>query len=319
MNIAVLSNAIVSVRSLEAALAPYLPFTVCQSREDLVRAIPVAEVLVAQNKGFRFHTIDAELLASAKRLKLIQHHGVSHDATDVEAAASLKIPVAVTSGQNHTSVAEIAFHIMLCLAKKIRETQASVEQGVMGRVLCTELAEKTLCIIGVGKIGQALARMAAGFRMKVIGVRKRRVMDDLDGAAIEAVYCVERLHEALAAADFVVLAIPLNRETFNLIGEAEFRAMKRGAMLVNVSRGPNVDRGALLDALAQDRIAGFGADVYWTEPADPGDPLLKDRRVFITPHVGAESSEAIDRMSAAVRENIDRLASGRPLLNVVNL
>ena len=318
MNIAILCSAPISIDSLQRALKSYLPVTVCQNRDQLARALPSADILVAQNKGFHFHIIDAELLATAKRLKLIQHHGVSYDATDAKAAAALGIPVAVTSGQNHASVAETAFHIMMCCAKKIHETQRSIREGVMGRVLCTEIAGKTLCLVGVGKIGQALARMARGFGMKVIGVRRRSGGDDVASSGIEAVYTVDRLNDALAISDFIILAIPLNAETFNLIGEAQFRAMKPTAVLVNVSRGPNVDRDALLEVLAGNRIAGFGADVYWTEPADPADLLLQDPRVFITPHIGAESREAIDRMSMAVRENIDRLVNGQPLQNVVN-
>lgn len=318
MNIAILCSAPISIDSLQRALKPYLPVTVCQNRDQLARALPSADILVAQNKGFHFHIIDAELLATAKRLKLIQHHGVSYDATDAKAAAALGIPVAVTSGQNHASVAETAFHIMMCCAKKIHDTQRSIREGVMGRVLCTEIAGKTLCLVGVGKIGQALARMARGFGMKVIGVRRRSGGDDVASSGIEAVYTVDRLNDALAISDFIILAIPLNAETFNLIGEAQFRAMKPTAALVNVSRGPNVNREALLNALAENRIASFGADVYWNEPADPADPLLRDARVFITPHIGAESAEAIDRMSLAVRENIDRHVKGAPLQNVVN-
>jgi D-3-phosphoglycerate dehydrogenase len=316
MNIAILCSAPISIDSLRDALHPYAPLTVCRNRDELARALPEAEILVAQNKGFHFHIIDDGLLATAKRLRLIQHHGVSHDATDARAAAARDITVAVTSGQNHASVAETAFHILMCVAKKVHETQRSVREGVMGRVLCTELAGKTLCLVGVGKIGQRLAAMGAGFGMKVIGVRKRAGGDA--PAGFERIFGVARLKDALALSDFVVLAIPLTEDTFDFIGAAEFQAMKPGAVLVNVSRGPNVNRDALLAALAENRIAGFGADVYWKEPADPNDPLLQDERVFITPHIGAESSEAITRMSLAVRANIDRLVKGEPLENVVN-
>lgn len=319
MNIAILCSAPISIASLENALQPYLPLTVCQDRDQLARALPAADILVAQNKGFHFHIVDAALLGTARRLKLIQHHGVSYDATDAKAAAALGIPVAVTQGQNHASVAETAFHIMMCLAKKVHETQRSVREAALGKVLCVEMESKTLCLVGVGKIGLALAKMAKGFGMNVIGVRKRAIADDVAGSGIEKIFPIERLNEALAISDFVILAIPLNPETFDLIGEAQFRAMKPGAMLVNVSRGPNVNREALLKALAENRIAGFGADVYWKEPADPADPLLQDTRVFITPHIGAESSEAINRMSMAARANIDRLVKGEPLHNVVNL
>jgi len=318
MNIAILCSAPISIDSLQRALKPYMPVTVCQNQDQLAQALPTAEILVAQNKGFHYHIVSAELLKTTRKLKLIQHHGVSYDATDAQAARALGITVAVTSGQNHTSVAETAFHIMMCCAKKVHETQRSIREGVMGRVLCTELAGKTLCVVGVGKIGQALARMAKGFGMKVIGVRRRAGGDDVSSSGIESVTTVDRLNDALAASDFVILAIPLNDETFNLIGDAQFRAMKPTAVLVNVSRGPNVDRDALVRAMAENRLAGFGADVYWKEPADPADPLLADPRVFITPHIGAESGEAIDRMSMAARENIDRYVKGEPLLNVVN-
>lgn len=316
MNIAILCSAPISIDSLQNALQPYSPLTVCRDQDELARALPDADVLVAQNKGFHFHIVDAELLATAKRLKLVQHHGVSYDATDAKAAAALGITVAVTSGQNHASVAETAFHILMCVAKKVHGTQRSVREGVMGRVLCTELAGKTLCLVGVGKIGQRLAAMGAGFGMKVIGVRKRAGSDA--PAGFDRIFGVDRLKDALAQSDFVVLAIPLTEDTFDFIGAAQFDAMKPGAVLVNVSRGPNVNRDALLKALAENRIAGFGADVYWKEPADPKDPLLQDERVFITPHIGAESSEAITRMSQAVRANIDRFARGEPLENVVN-
>jgi D-3-phosphoglycerate dehydrogenase len=314
--IAVLSSAPVSIQSLERALEAYLPLMVCGTREQLAQALPSTDILVAQNKGFPFHILDAGLLRTASRLKLIQHHGVSHDATDARAAAALGIRVAVTSGQNHVSVAETAFHILMCLAKKVHETQRSLREGVMGRVLCTELAGKTLCIVGVGKIGQALAGMGSAFGMNVIGVR-RRAQAGTSPRGFERVYTVDRLNEALGAADFTILAIPLNEETFDLVGEAQFRSMKPGALLVNISRGPNVNRDALVAALSAGRIAGFGADVYWTEPADPRDPLLQDSRVFVTPHIGAESAEAIDRMSLAVRQNIDRFVNGQALQNVV--
>jgi D-2-hydroxyacid dehydrogenase (NADP+) len=314
--IAVLSGAPVSIQSLERALEPYLPLAVCGSREELARALPSADILVAQNKGFPFHILNADLLRIASGLKLIQHHGVSHDATDATAAAALGIRVAVTSGQNHVSVAETAFHILMCLAKKVHETQSSLREGVMGRVLCTELAGKTLCIVGVGKIGQTLASMGSAFGMKVIGVR-RRALDSPGPSGFERIVTVDRLNEALGAADFIILAIPLNEGTFDLVGEAQFRSMKPGSLLVNISRGPNVNRDALVAALSAGRLAGFGADVYWTEPADPRDPLLQDPRVFVTPHIGAESAEAIDRMSLAVRENIDRFVNGQALRNVV--
>jgi phosphoglycerate dehydrogenase-like enzyme len=292
---------------------------VCSSPEELKAAAPVADFFVVQNKGFGYRVINADLLANAGNLKLIQHHGVMHDATDAAAAKSLGIPVAVTPGSNSTSVAEIAWHILMCVAKRVGPMQRSIADGVIGRVLCTELAHKTVCIVGIGNIGKAVARMARAFDMRVIGVRRSAVLDDEARASgISVVLEVARLRMAIAESDFVVLALPLNDATYNLIDAAAFAAMKPGAMLVNVSRGNHVSRSALEDALESGRLGGYGSDVWWTEPVDPGDPLLGDPRVYVTPHIGGESREAIDRMSAAARANIDRFLEGKPVLNVVN-
>ncbi len=317
--IAILTKAAVSVDSLERAFAPFLPLIVCSSREELKAAASVADFFVVQNKGFGFRIIDADLLAQAKKLKLIQHHGVMYDATDAAAAKSLGIPVAVTPGSNSISVAEIAWHILMCVAKRLGPMQKSVVDGVMGRVLGIELAQKTVCIVGVGNIGKAIARMAKGFDMRVIGVRQSLVLDDEARAAgIREVFEVGRLKEALAKSDFVVLALPLNEATFNLMNTAEFAAMKPGAMLINVSRGNHVKRTALEETLKSGHLGGYGTDVWWTEPADPKDPLLQDPFVYVTPHIGGETREAIDRMSVAARENIDRIIQGKPLQDVVN-
>ena len=317
--IAILTKAAVSVDSLARAFEPYLPLIVCSSRDELKAAAPEADFFVVQNKGFGFRIIDADLLGRAGRLKLIQHHGVMYDATDAPAAKARGIPVAVTTGSNTASVAEIAWHILMCVAKRLAPMQKSIADGVMGRVVCTELAHKTVCIVGIGKIGKSVARMARGFDMRVIGVRQSVVLDDEARAAgIEAVFEAGRLREAVAGADFVVLALPLNDATYDLMDAAAFAAMKPGAMLINVSRGNNVKRAALEEALESGRLGGYGTDVWWTEPPDPQDPLLHDERVYATPHIGAESREAIDRMSVAARRNIDRCLQGLPLQNVVN-
>jgi phosphoglycerate dehydrogenase-like enzyme len=320
MKITALTKAPVSVESLERALAPYLPLTLCDSREALAREIADTDILVVQNKGFGFRLIDTAMLARAKRLKLIQHHGVMYDATDAAAAKAAGITLAVTSGSNHASVAEIAWHIVLCVAKKLAPMRQSIAAGRMGHVLCTELAGKTLCLVGIGRIGQAVARMARAFDMRVIGVRRSARLDDAARAAgIGDVFAVGDLDRALAQADVIVLALPLNDATYHLIDDARFAAMKPGALLINVSRGHHVQRAALEAALSSGKLGGYGADVWWTEPADPADPLLHDPRVYVTPHIGAESREAIDRMSLAVRENIDRLLRGERLENIVNI
>ena len=317
MNIAFLSRTEINIRHLTDAMVPHR-VTICRSRTELLRAIPEVEVLVVQNQGFARGTVNAECLGAAKQLRLIQHHGVSCDVTDVGAAAKLGIPVAAMPGQNSRSVAEHAFYMMLALARKSRQAQRLVREGRMGEVECVELEGKTLCVVGAGTIGKMLAKMAKGFGMRVVGVRKTDAVQDALEAGFDAVHAIRELHRALAGADFVVLALPLNEETLNLMDADEFGAMKRGAMLVNVSRGPHVNRDALRQALTGNGIGGYATDAFWEEPADAQDPLLQDERVLVTPHMGGKSIEAIQRSVAAIRQNIERLAAGEPLLNVVS-
>lgn len=316
MNISFLSKTEINIKYLIDGLALH-HVTICRSRTALLGAIREAEVLVVQNQGFARGTVDAECLGAARKLRLIQHHGVTCDITDVAAAANLGIPVATIPGQNSRSVAEHAFFLMLALARKTRQAQLLVRDGRMGELECVELEGKTLCVVGTGTIGKMLAKMAKGFGMTVVGVRKSAATRDAREAGFDAIHVVSDLHRALAGADFVVLALPLNKETLNLIDAGEFSVMKHGAMLINVSRGPHVNRDALERALAQNAIGGFATDAYWEEPVDIRDPLLQDERVLITPHMGGKSVEAIGRSVAAIRRNIERLAAGEELLNVV--
>lgn len=317
MKIAFLSKTEINISHLTTALAPH-PVIACRTREALLQAIPGVDVLVVQNQGFPHHTVDAACLEAGKGLRLVQHHGVACDATDVEAATRLGLPVATIPGQNSRSVAEHAFFLLLALARRARAAQRLVAEGRMGELDCLELSGKTLCLVGLGAIGKLLAAMGRGFSMRVIGVRRNPGAEDAHQAGVDAVYGTGRLHEALAQADFVVLALPLSRETIGLVGAPEFGVMKQDAMLINVSRGPHVDREALQAALARNRIAGFATDAYWTEPADPADPLLRDERVIVTPHMGGKSIESINRCVGAVRENVERLTRGEAPLNVVN-
>jgi len=317
MKITFLSKTEINIRYLTEGLAPH-PVTACRSRAELLRALPETEVLVVQNQGFAHGTVDAECLRAAPRLRLIQHHGVAHDATDAREATRLGIPVATIPGQNSRSVAEHAFYLLLALARCARESQDLVSSGRMGEVECTELEGKSLCIVGIGTIGAMLARMAKGFSMSVIGVRRHPAADDARRTGADLVVGVDRLREALAKADCVILTLPLNAATVDLIGDGEFRAMKPDALLVNVSRGPHVNRPALEAALRERRLGGFASDAWWDEPADPDDVLLRDPRVLATPHSGGKSIEAIRRSVRSVRENVERLARGEPLLGLVS-
>jgi phosphoglycerate dehydrogenase-like enzyme len=317
VKIAILCKTEIHIQHLVERLRPW-DATVCRTKEQLQAAIPDADVLIALNQGFHYGVIDAGMLATARRLKFIQHYGVATDATDVEAATKRGIRVATQPGQNSRSVAEQSLFLLLALGRQMPMGQRLLREGRMGEAPCVELAGKTLCIVGLGIIGKMLVEMGRGLSMNVIGVRRNPKTDDLAGTGISKVHGTNELHAALAAADFTILLLPLNPETFDLIGDEEFRVMKRTGMLINMSRGPHVNREALERALDAGEIAGFASDVYWTEPADPADPLLGDERVIITPHLGGSAVECIQRTVDRIHANLTRFERNEPLESLVN-
>jgi D-3-phosphoglycerate dehydrogenase len=316
MNIGFLSKVDVNIDHFGSVLSPR-PLMIMRSRDELLDFIADIDVLAVQNQGFHHKMIDAACLRKARRLRLIQHHGVASDTTDLAAAAAMGIPVAVIPGQNSRSVAEHAFFLLMALARRINTSFRLVREGRMGEVECIELAGKRLCIVGFGTIGKMLAGMATGFGMDVVAVRRNPVGGEALPAGVAAILPTAELDRALDGADFTILALPLNDETFHLIDARRFGVMKRGSLLINVSRGDHVDRAALETALGEERIAGFATDAFWTEPADPNDPLLADERVLLTPHTGGKSVEAIDRSARAVLANIERFERGEPLQGLV--
>lgn len=316
MKIAILCKTEIHIQHLVDRLKPW-PTTVCRSKQELLKVLPEAEVLVALNQGFPFQLVDEECLRAAKHLRLIQHYGVACDATDVAAAHKFGISVATMPGQNSRSVAEQALFLLLALSRRMHVGQRLLKEGRMGEAPCVELEGKTLCLVGLGIIGKMLADYGRGLLMKVIGVRKDPRRDDLAELGVSEVFGTDELHKALGLADFTILVLPLSPETFDLIGEAEFKAMKPTSMLVNMSRGPHVNRAALEAALDGEEIAGFASDVYWTEPVDPTDPLLQDERVIITPHLGGSAVECIQRTVDGVAANLARLERGEPVSNLV--
>ena len=318
MRMGFLSKVDVNIREMKARFAPE-PLQVLRSKEALAEAIGHLEVLIAMNQGFERFTIDKEILAKATNLRLVQHTGVATDITDIETAAAHGIPVTTVPSQNRRSVAETGMYLLLGCAKRARAAQRLVDQGAMGEIVCVELAGKTLCLVGLGTIAKTMVPMAHGFGMRVIGVR-RDVTGDRGGIeGVERVFATTDLHLALAEADFVVLLLPLNGDTANIIDADALAAMKQDAFLINLSRGGHVDREALEAALAANRIAGFGTDVFWHEPNDPDAPLFRDERVFATPHSGGKSIEAIRGGAREVHANVMRLVNGEPLHNVANM
>jgi len=253
--------------------------------------------------------IDAAVMDAAPGLRLIVQFGAGLDGVDLEEARRRGIAVRNVPGENAQAVAELALFLMLAMARGLPQHRRSFDARLVGDPPGSELAGKTLGVVGLGASGRALARLARGIGMDVIAVR-RNPAPDPDAKWVGG---PRELPELLSRADYVSLHVPTTPETRSLIGRDQLAAMKPTAYLVNAGRGDLVERAALLEALRERRIAGAGLDVYWEEPPDPSDPLLSMDTVVATPHVGGVTAEAMariaDRVAAILMEEARRSGS----------
>ena len=269
------------------------------------------EIKGAHAVAVRVAKIDRKLLAQASNLKIIAKHGVGYDNIDVEAATQRRIVVVNTPEANAESVAEHNLGLMLSLAKKICTSDRVLRQDRMGKredYIGVELKDKKLGLIGLGRIGSELAcKCKIAFDMEVITYdpyipRKK--------AEQQGYTKVEKLDEVLREADYVVICVPLTKETANLIGARELSLMKTNAFLINSSRGGIVDEVALYDHLVKGKIAGAALDVFSREPPPADHPLLSLDNFVATPHIGGMTEEAMRRMAITVAEEILRVLHG---------
>ena len=297
-----------------AALRDALPqdeILECAPQEvpDVARDVDVLVPTVAR--------IDEAALASP-RLRLVQQFGAGLDGVDVEAASRHGVYVAnVPSGEtaNADSVAELAILLMLALARKLPRAQENLRERRLGAPVGTTIMGKTVTIVGFGGIGRALVRRLRGFDVRIIAVSRHGPRGDDGGVDLHLP--TSALREALEQADFVIVATPLNDETRGLIGREAFACMKQGAFLVNVARGPIVDREALLEALESKKLSGAGLDVFWQEPPDPADPIFSFETVA-TPHVGGATDKSFREIAREIAANVERVRRGEVPRNCVN-
>lgn len=313
-----------------------LPATLAQAAWQTIRARPDVEAI-----GFDmnianadFHTLlaradavglsltrfgEPELKAGGK-VQVVARHGVGYDMIDVPALTRARIPLMITGVANSPSVAEHALYLMLELAKKGGPFHAMVAENRwndrMRQGLPIDLFEKTVLIVGFGKIGSRLGKMCLALGMHVC------VYDPyVDPARISAAGCryEANLSEALADADFVSINCPKTTETNGMIGQEQFARMKASAFIVNTARGGIVNEAALHAALTTGRIAGAGLDVLEQEPPDAQNPLLKLPNIALAPHMAGVTRESLDRMGVSLVQNILSVLDGNPRMdNVVN-
>jgi glyoxylate reductase len=255
--------------------------------------------------------MDAEFMdAAGSGLKVIANMAVGYDNVEVEAAKERGIVVTNTPGVLDETTADTAFMLLLAAARRLGESERTLRAGNWewwGPKLFVgvDVWGKKLGIVGMGRIGQAVARRGRGFGMEVLyhnRSRKEDAEEELDARYAD-------LEELLETADFVSVHTPLTDETRHLIGPGELDKMKPTAVLVNTSRGPVVDEGALADALSEGRIFAAGLDVYEEEPV-VNPKLLQLENAVLAPHIGSGSQETRDRMAVLAAENIVAVLSG---------
>ena len=249
--------------------------------------------------------IDRHLLARAPRLKMIANFGVGYDHVDVKEATKRGILVSNTPDVVTDATADIAFALILSTARRVVEGDRRIRAMEWGswaplKFLGTQITGKTLGIVGLGRIGRAVAKRAKGFDMRVL-YHKRRRLDGETEKALGVRYAEP--DDLFEKSDFVSLHVPLTEQTRHLIGAGELARMKPGAFLINTSRGPVVDERALVEALERGALGGAGLDVYENEPeVDPG--LVALENVILLPHVGSATLETRTAMAERAAQNL---------------
>ena len=278
---------------------------------DIRLGLPRADLLEALRDGggwdalvVRSQTrVDAELLAAAApRLSVVGVASVGIDRIDVEAATRAGVMIVNAPTGNTIAAAEHTMALMLALLRRVPDADASVRKGEWerGRYTGRELRGKTLGIIGLGKIGRAVARRATGFEMRVLASDPYLTEEQAAEAGAKLVGMAELLHRS----DVITVHTPLTSQTRHLLGRAQLDATKPGAFVLNVARGGIVDESALADALASGQLAGAAVDVFSTEPMGPDNPLRAAPNLVLTPHLGASTAEAQDRVGVEMAEQV---------------
>ena len=253
--------------------------------------------------------VDAELLvAAAPRLSVVGVASVGTDRIDLEAATRAGVMVVNAPTGNTIAAAEHTLALMLALLRQIPAADASLRRGEWerGKLTGAELRHRTLGIIGLGKIGKAVARRAAAFEMRVLANDPYLTEEQATEHGAKLVGLLELLQRA----DIITVHVPLTAQTRGLIGQAQIQAMKRGAILLNVARGGIVDEAALAEALRDGHLGGAAVDVFSTEPMAADNPMREVPNTVLTPHLGASTAEAQERVGAEMAEQVLLALSG---------
>lgn len=284
-------------------------------REVLFQWLEDAEGLMSV--GTQSAKVDMELLSHAPLLRVISQSSVGYDNIDVAACTARGIPFGNTPGVLTEATADLAFLLLMCAARRIKESCLIVQQGkwtpLVEIPLGVDLFGKTLGLVGMGQIGSAVARRAQACGMNIIyHNRRRRPPEEEQGATFVG------FSELLTQSDFVLVLVPLSDESRGMFNRKTFAKMKKTAFFINAARGAIVETDALYEALKDGTISGCALDVTDPEPIQPDHPLVSLPNVFITPHIGSGTEETRDRMAMLAAENLILGLEKKPLKTCVN-
>lgn len=252
---------------------------------------------------------------SLPRLRLIAKYGIGLDKIDVAAATEHGIPVTFTPGVNHTSVAEHVFALLLGLVKNLIDQAVDCRNGLWKRRVGTEIFQKKIGIIGLGRVGKEVAVRAKAFGMSVCAYD---VYWDEAFATAHGVERCDSVKELLAQSDIVSLHTNLSPETQEMINKETLACFKDGAYLINCGRGELINTTDVIQALEDEKLAGYGADVLDEEPPSPDHPLLHAPNALITPHVGSRVTESVQRQADMALRNLLLVLEGKAPLAQAN-
>lgn len=276
---------------------------------ELVRRLAPYDVIVAMRERTRF---PAQVLEQLPNLKLLISTGGRNPSIDAEACAKRKIALCAAHGapSGHSSTAEVAWALVLALAKRIPKADRAMRNGEWQESVITEsLSGKTLGVLGLGRLGKYVAKYGQAFGMDVIAWSPN--LTDERAAEVSVKHVSKQA--LFAESDVISVHMVSNASTRGIVGAAEIAAMKRSAYIVNTSRGPLIDEQALMSALTEHRIAGAGLDVFWIEPLPKDHPVRRLDNVVLTPHLGYVVDENLERFYANALKNIKAWVAGEAL------
>ncbi|RNF38957.1 2-hydroxyacid dehydrogenase [Planococcus salinus] len=307
-------------KEVEAYIAKHCEYRIWDKKEPIPPEVLLEEAKKAEGLLVQKSAITEDFLAQASHLKVISNTAVGYDSFDLEAMEKYGVIGTHTPFVLDETVADLVFALMLSAARRIPELNNYVKQGDWNgetqaeELFGTDVHHTTLGIVGMGRIGEKIARRAVfGFNMKVMynATTPKPQLEETYGMVYSD------LDSLLEQSDFVVLIVPLTASTRKLIGAEQFKRMKSNAILINAARGAVVDEQALIEALQTGEIRGAALDVFEKEPTSPDNPLLKMDQVVVVPHIGSATAKTREAMVMKAAENLVAGVTGGVPENVV--